>query len=818
MGNKITLTKPELIDFIAETVKDIISTKQQEKILDEQGFLSGLFGDEGTITPYKPDEAETDIDDFTTTVENTTPKDAYDILKMFDDMLLQGIDVRKVLETLNNLPNWERNHPNPSVKEYFKSNPDMVAKVPKLSSVDIKSLTELLKIIEVPFVNKKQGNDFRVWMNKNHPDWKAKDGDELDPKGSYDNKWISEAWRQYRNEFIKTDSYVPEIPYSVLSSALTCIKTMPNLIRQYNFSELTNIKNVDRTTKELTPQEQEAILDYIKTNLGEQTSNKDGKKVWKKEVEALRKTLKTHDSRVALATQLDPGFKLVTQYQKNSTEPGYGLGGVSYFKGAKDSCTSLGKWLIEIKFTEEDEYQAQFDELDSDGDGKIKLAPDAGNECMMCHRFIGPNSLTPNAQDRLLMNIAFKSMGIMDERIYQLVVDVKDWFIGGGYHYIIDIVAFVAYLTCPFTGGIGCAVSVALDLVNAYTYVKFDDDYYNAGMQIAFAVVPGGEGAKYLLKNAAAKKAIGNFFRKVWGKGELKNAMKSAKQEFKALGPAAKKELKEVFGPGVKFIKNGLKKVISGLNTVLRLAKNYLPSALYATLKTIVNIITSTFRAIVYAIEIFVYDPGLPAQLIELIGGKNSFSDWLKRQPKIGLKIWSKALETAGSLRGTITTTPYDCTGNVFVWFQKDMMSDDDVSVEQQWLQDRFKKEDFNEENVWVEWKTGWRPETMTNQVAYEYHLMVDDNDELKSKYSSYLKDCITFMHKMESDDVEDVKILYTIFTELGFTDTDIEELRQTMIQNEEVKSPMKLTKLYDIYLKDHIVHPQYIENKLKIS
>ena len=437
---------------------------------------------------------------------------------------------------------------------------------------------------------------------------------------------------------------------------------------------------------------------------------------------------------------------------------------------------------------------------------------------MMCHRFIGPNSPTPNAQDRLLMNIAFKSMGIMDERIYQLVVDVKDWFIGGGYHYIIDIVAFVAYLTCPFTGGIGCAVSVALDLVNAYTYVKFDDDYYNAGMQIAFAVVPGGEGAKYLLKNAAAKKAIGNFFRKVWGKGELKNAMKSAKQEFKALGPAAKKELKEVFGPGVKFIKNGLKKVISGLNTVLRLAKNYLPSALYATLKTIVNIITSTFRAIVYAIEIFVYDPGMPAQLIELIGGKNSFSDWLKRQPKIGLKIWSKALETAGSLRGTITTTPYDCTGNVFVWFQKDMMSDDDVSVEQQWLQDRFKKEDFNEENVWVEWKTGWRPETMTNQVAYEYHLMVDDNDELKSKYSSYLKDCITFMHKMESDDVEDVKILYTIFTELGFTDTDIEELRQTMIQNEEVKSPMKLTKLYDIYLKDHIVHPQYIENKLKIS
>ena len=821
MTNKITLTKPELIDFIAETVKDIIGVKQQEKILHEQGLFGGLFDGGGTITPYKPDEAEKEITDFTTTIDNTKPKDAYDVLKMFDDMLLQGIDVRKVLETLNNLPNWEKNHPNPSVKEYFKKHPDMVATVPKLSSVDIKTLTELLKIIEVPFVDKEQGNDFRAWMNKNHPDWKAKDGDVLDAKGSYNNKWISEAWRQYRNEFIKTDSYVPEIPYAVLSSVLTCIKTNDKLVKQYggSISSVMDIENLNqitdfskRDTKKLTKKEQEAILDYIKTNLQEQTSSKDGKEEWKKEVEVLRKTLKTHDSRVKLATQLDPGFKLMTKYQQQSNEPGWGEGGLRHYRslGGAEDCYALGKWLIEIKFTEEDEYQAMFDEIDSDGDGIIKLMPDAGNHCMMCHRFMGPNAQTPNAQDRLLMNIAFKSMEVMPAKLYQRMVDVKEWFMEGGYHYIIDIVAFVCYLVCPYTYGIGCAVSVALDLINAYTYVKYDDDYYMAGMQLAFAVVPGGEGMKYLVKNPAAKKCIGNFFRRVWGKGELGNAMKSARQEFKALGPAAKKELREVFGPAAKFVKNGLKTVINRLNKILSLAKDYLPSALYTTLRKMANTLIATFRALIYAIEIFVYDPGMPAQLIELIGGKNSFSDWLKRQPKIGLKIWNKILETSGSLRGAITTTPYDCTGNVFVWFQKDMISDDDVSVEQNWLNDGFKQEDFNEENVWVEWKTGWRPETMTNQVAFEYHQMVDDNDELKSKYSSYLKDCITFMHKMESDDVEDVKILYAIFTELGFTDADIEELRQTMIQNEEVKSPMKLTKLYDIYLKDHITHPQY--------
>ena len=97
MSNKVTLTKPDLIDFITETVKEIVDNNQQEKILHEQGILDGLFGDQGTITPYTPEEAQTEIPKLINKIDVTKPKDAYDVLKMFDEMLLQGIDVRRVL-------------------------------------------------------------------------------------------------------------------------------------------------------------------------------------------------------------------------------------------------------------------------------------------------------------------------------------------------------------------------------------------------------------------------------------------------------------------------------------------------------------------------------------------------------------------------------------------------------------------------------------------------------------------------------------------------------------------------------------------------
>ena len=602
-------------------------------------------------------------------------------------MLLQGIDVRRVLKTLSDLPNWQKNNPNPSVTQYFKRNPDMVAKVPKLSSADIKTLTELLKIIEVPFVNKEQGNEFRTWMNKNHPDWKAQDGDVLDSKGSYNNKWISEAWRQYRNEFIKTDSYVPEIPYTILSSALTCIKTKDKLVKQYggSISSVTDIKNLNQITdfsksgtKELTKQEKEAILDYIKTNLQEQISNKDGKKKWKNEVEVLRKTLKTHDSRVKLATQLDPGFKLITKYQQQSNEPGWGEGGLRHYRnigGSAEDCYALGKWLIEIKFTEEDEYQAMFDELDSDGDGNIKLAPDAGNECMMCHRFIGPNALTPNAQDRLLMNIAFKSMEVMPEKLYKRMAEVKDWFMDDGYHLLIDICSFVTYLLCPVTYGIGCAASIGFDILNAYAYVNWDDekDYYSAGMQLAFAVVPGGELLKITFKQF--KPFLSNMFKRIFKDTITKKWIITS---IASMTPATKKVFRELLRPYAHVFPTAgaVKAMEVQLNGWLRAIKPYMSSSLFSTAKQVKDWALRNFRWWIVFVEQMAYDPA--QSIFTLLGdlsdkyvpqlGLKSYTDMMKDWDKYGLNFYNFILDRydLGGMEAIVQTSVDSCTNKVY--------------------------------------------------------------------------------------------------------------------------------------------------------
>tara|TARA_R110002051_G_scaffold101671_2_gene172563 strand:- start:3123 stop:5519 length:2397 start_codon:yes stop_codon:yes gene_type:complete len=791
MVNKVTFTQPQLIDFITENVKEIVDiNKQHARILQEQGLFGNLFGGKGTVTPYEPEEAVEEIEKFNSGVQNSACSpgasdcEVYDVLKMFDDMILAGVDVRKVLTLLHNLPNWQKNNPNPHLTDYYKKNPDMVATPPKLSSEEIKTISKLLKIIDVPFVNKEQGNSFRQWMNKNYPDWKAADGDVLDPEGSYNNKWISQAWRHYRKEFIKTDLYVPEIPFEVLSAALLCLKTQHVTSTIYspdlNISVPTKITDIGipNFNEQLTQKEREDLVKYIKSLMEEgvqleQVSNIKragaSKEEWKEEVEELRTKLKTQNSRERLATDLDPTFRLVTKYQQGQM--------LQYFRQGNSGCNALGKWLVEVRFTEEDEYQAMIDDLDSDGDGMIKLMPDANRRCMACHDFLGINARKPNAQERLLMQMSFQSMKGMDDMIMGKIKAFSDWFMDGGYHLIIDIVAFVAYLACPFTAGIGCAVSVALDIINAYTYVKFEDDYYMAGMQLAFAVVPGGEGMKYLLKNAAAKKAIGNFFRAIWGKGELGNAMKAARKEFKALGPAAKKELKEVFGPAVKVIKNALKTVTGGLASIRRLAKSHLPSGLYGTLKKMVYVLNATFRALVYAIEMFVYDPQFPAELIELLAGQNSFSDWLKERPKIGLDLWSNYLEWKDNFRGAITTTPYDCTGKVFVWLKEDVKTDNDVSIQQSWLDDGYKEEDFNEENVWKEWQNGWHPANITNQLIVLYNGIKPMFPELIEKYDTYLKDCFTFKKYMNSKKDEDRKMMYLIFTKMGVTEAEYEEM-----------------------------------------
>ena len=337
------------------------------------------------------------------------------------------------------------------------------------------------------------------------------------------------------------------------------------------------------------------------------------------------------------------------------------------------------------------------------------------------------------------------------------------------YHYVIDAISLIAYLVCGVTYGIGCAVSVIADICNALLYVYTKKDYYMAGMQLAFAVVPAGEALKYLAK--PLRKPLNVVFKAAWHTMKV-DAEIIAKEVLK-LTPAQLKFAKKIFP------KSLAKKLLKNYNVALAAATRFYSSV--PGLETMMTHAGYLIRALVIFIEMIWYDPGMPAELIELLAGQNSFSDWLKERPKIGLDLWSNYLEWKDNFRGAITTTPYDCTGKVFVWLKEDVKTDNDVSIQQSWLDDGYKEEDFNEENVWKEWQGGWRPENLTSQTILLYNTGIKEQPELIKKYNKYLKDCFTFEKYINSNKDEDIKMMYLIFTEMGATEADIDKMYEIL-------------------------------------
>ena len=318
------------------------------------------------------------------------------------------------------------------------------------------------------------------------------------------------------------------------------------------------------------------------------------------------------------------------------------------------------------------------------------------------------------------------------------------------YHYVIDGLSFLSYLLCGFTAGVGCVVSVVADICNALLYIYTKDDYYSAGMQLAFAVVPGGEALKYAAK--PLKVPLNIIFKTAWNGS--KNITRTIAKEVSNLTPSQLKVARKYFP------KSLAKELSSGYNTALATAKGW-----YGTVPGLKSMMAGAgflVRALVLFIEMCWYDPQLPATLIEFLAGKNSFSDWLKDQPKFGLNIWNKILENNGNVKGAITTTPYDCTGKVYTWD-----GDGEMSIEFAWKQD-YPTEDFTEDNVWKEWQKGWRPDGYQNEYVIMYELIQVVAPELISKYPNYLKNCKVFTRLFTSTEQTDIETLYKIYDEAG--------------------------------------------------
>ena len=55
---------------------------------------------------------------------------------------------------------------------------------------------------DIPFTSKEEGNAFRDWVNDNHKAWAKKH--KLSRKGEYDNKYIKKAWKEFGEEWEKS--------------------------------------------------------------------------------------------------------------------------------------------------------------------------------------------------------------------------------------------------------------------------------------------------------------------------------------------------------------------------------------------------------------------------------------------------------------------------------------------------------------------------------------------------------------------------------------------------------------------------------------
>ena len=313
-----------------------------------------------------------------------------------------------------------------------------------------------------------------------------------------------------------------------------------------------------------------------------------------------------------------------------------------------------------------------------------------GPSCMDCHAFMGSGWVAgnrPNEMQQMFMgangfnypaydigmNAAFDIIENFDE--YLLDVPVVKWFLDSGYHLLIDICSFVCYIVCPATYGIGCAASVGFDILNAYAYIYWDDkaDYYSAGLQMAFAIVPGGELAKHLFKRV--KPFLNTIFKKMF-RGTITEAY--ILEQLAKMPTASKEIFRQILKPYAHYFptKGAVAAMEIQLSGWLRAIKPYMNNALFNKAKQIKDWALKNFRWWIFLVEQVLYDPG--QSLFTLVGdlsgkyvpqlGLDSYTDKLKDWPKHGLNFYNWVLERydLGGMEAIVQTSIEDCQNKVY--------------------------------------------------------------------------------------------------------------------------------------------------------
>ena len=114
---------------------------------------------------------------------------------------------------------------------------------------------------EIPFKNKEQGDAFRLWVNATYPVWAKKN--QLDPSGSYSNKYIRSAWEKFGGAYIESKKAKKEEPKKKAEEGgfISWIrKIFPNVVQMFNKKDLTN--------KDFTEDQLDVIKKVVKNAIG----------------------------------------------------------------------------------------------------------------------------------------------------------------------------------------------------------------------------------------------------------------------------------------------------------------------------------------------------------------------------------------------------------------------------------------------------------------------------------------------------------------------------------------------------------------------
>ncbi len=322
------------------------------------------------------------------------------------------------------------------------------------------------------------------------------------------------------------------------------------------------------------------------------------------------------------------------------------------------------------------------------------------------------------------------------------------------WNYVIDALSIIAYIVCPFTWGIGCAVSVVFDICNALIYIYRDEDYFMAAMQMAFAIVPGGEFLKYGAKPAA--KFMNPMLKAVWEMGKAASSKDIKKEVAKTVSKMSKKEISEA---RKVFTKSMVSKLKSGWATVNATAKSYYGKV--PGLKAMWSLIGGVMRALIIFVEMIWFDPEYAGNILVALGewsGYETLSSWgkaMENWPKYGVKLANKFYKKSGvgGIRALVTTTVLDCNNTVYEW----------EHVKSEWLAKNDQEEvefDIDAlEEAW--WKDGWRPKPSSFggrsgprdpeghkenlEIASNYILFTNCAAFKKTEYKDKLTNCETF-------------------------------------------------------------------------